>query len=358
MSENDQGSCGGRESNSLRPLLIETSRLSMRELAEPDLRAFHAIANQRSVADMLASIPHPFSLDDARNWLAARRYVGAPGFVAGVFLEDGELIGCIGLSDYPRTVNYFVNPKHWGRGYATEILAPFLDWCAEAFALDEYWVGVVDSNIGSRKVLEKVGFDLMYASRFQSDVRQSPDRLLIFWKGYGAEKPLVQHTQRLYLSPLHLAHAKRLSELTDVAELAGIVADIQQPFTPELAKQWIRMTQEHENMVPMAIVLKEGRLVGAGYMELAGNTGSITIWIGQEHRRSGLGTEALGGLIDLAFDRFSELDVLEYVVGPDNPAAIRLLERMNFSHFDKTDQQTGSSDQAGDAIVYRLERGR
>ena len=80
-----------------RPLVIETERLSLRGIEEEHLTAFHAAASQREVADMLASIPHPLSLDDARDWLGAREYAGVPGFVAGIFLKDGTLIGCIGL---------------------------------------------------------------------------------------------------------------------------------------------------------------------------------------------------------------------------------------------------------------------
>lgn len=358
MSEKQGGFSGWGQSNSLRPLFIETDRLSIRSIEGKDLQAFHAVAGQRAVAEMLASIPHPFSLDEARDWLAARKYVGAPGFVAGIFLKDGGLVGCIGLTDYPRTVNYFIDPAHWGRGYATEVITPFLDWCAETFALDEYWVGVIDTNKGSCKVLEKAGFDLMYASRFQSDVRPKPDRLLIYWKGYGAEKPLVQHTRRLFLSPLHLAHAKRLSEITDDADVDGLVSDVRLPFTPENARHWIKSAQEHENIFPMAIVLKEGKLIGAGYIEMNNCEGCIAIWLGRNHRRNGFAAEAFCGLIGLAFDRFATLNAIEYVVGSGDAAAIRLLEGMNFAVSDTASRLSRFLSRNGDAIAYRLERGQ
>lgn len=340
-----------------RPLVIETERLSLRGIEEEHLTAFHAAASQREVADMLASIPHPLSLDDARDWLEAREYAGVPGFVAGIFLKDGTLIGCIGLSDYPRTVNYFIDPAHWGRGYATEALTPFLDWCAETFSLDEYVVGVIDTNAGSCKVLEKVGFEVMYASRFQSDIKTAPDRLLIYWKGYGAERPLVRHTNRLFLSPLHLAHAKRLSELTDDADVAGILDGVELPFTQENAQQWIKSAQEYEHTHPMAIVLKEGRLIGAGYIRANGDRGSIVIWIGREHRRQGFGAEAYAGLIDLAFDRFPTLDTLEYVADSENHAVKLLLEDAGFLIDETAPALQEASRLNGLATTFRLERG-
>ena len=356
MSKTPDDASASGQSKPVQPLLIETSRLSIHSIEDQNIHAFHAAASRREIAEMLASIPHPFSIDQAREWLTVREYRGIPGFVGGIFLKGETLIGCIGLTDYPRTVNYFIDPEYWGHGYATEALTPFLDWCAEAFSLDEYWVGVIDTNTGSCKVLEKVGFEVMYASRFQSDVRPTPDRLLIYWKGYGAEKPLVKHTKRLFLSPLHLAHAKRLSELTEDVDVDGLIPNIQLPFTAENAQQWIKSAQEHENIFPMAIVLKEGRLIGAGYIELRGETGSITIWIGQDHRGKGFGAEAFGGLVELAFGRFPELSALEYNASGERHASIRLLERMNFSVVDTADQSSRSLAQNVDPITYRLER--
>lgn len=342
--------------SSAKRLWIETERLIIHGIEDKDLQAFHAIASQHAVADMLASVPHPLSIDDARDWLSARNYAGVPGFVAGIFLRDGDLIGCIGLTDYPRTVNYFIAPDHWGRGYATEVLSSFLRWCADSFALDEYWVGVMDTNKGSCKVLEKVGFEVMYASRFQSDVRTTPDRLLIYWKGYGAEAPLVQHTPQLFLCPLHLAHGKRLSELTDDADVAEILPGIQLPFSPENAKQWIAEAEAQEGTFPMALVLKDGRLIGAGRIEAREDEGSIVIWVGREHRRQGLGLEAYGGLVELAFNRFPSLESLEFVVGDDNTVAIRMLEALKFSLRDSAPKESGSLVQDGNALAYRLER--
>jgi RimJ/RimL family protein N-acetyltransferase len=114
---------------------------------------FHAIAGRRDVALMLASIPHPLSLKDARGWVAERVYRGRPGFSAGIYRHDGTLVGCIGLVSQPLTVNYFLGPDHWGRGYATEALIAFLDWCAERFSLTEIRAGAMHDTVGSHRVL-------------------------------------------------------------------------------------------------------------------------------------------------------------------------------------------------------------
>jgi class 3 adenylate cyclase len=238
--------------------------------------------------------------------LAAREYQGRPGFLAGIHLRDGELIGCVGLVDQPLTVHYFFDPAHWGRGYATEALVPFVDWCAAQFGFDELRVGVVDVNIGSRRVLEKAGFKLTHAARHQSDVREEPDRLLMYWKGFGAPEPLGTRTERLHLHPIHTGHATRISELGNDPAVARMLTFMALPFTPDHAREWIAANQDDPDTFQLAISTLEGRLVGTGTIEIAGSTGRLSGWIGKPYWNDGLGYEALQGLAAIAFNRFAE----------------------------------------------------
>ena len=72
------------------PLLIETDRLVIRAIDEDDLPTFHEIAGRREVALMLASVPHPLSLDAAREWIAGRVYQAQPGFSAGIYRRNAR----------------------------------------------------------------------------------------------------------------------------------------------------------------------------------------------------------------------------------------------------------------------------
>jgi RimJ/RimL family protein N-acetyltransferase len=279
---------------------------------------------------MLASIPHPLSLKDARGWVAERVYRGRPGFSAGIYRHDGTLVGCIGLVSQPLTVNYFLGPDHWGRGYATEALIAFLDWCAERFSLTEIRAGAMHDNVGSHRVLEKAGFRFTHVARHRSPIRPEPDRLFMFWKGFGAPEPLTIHTERLYMLPIRPAYAARLSQLGDDPLVARMLTSIILPFTPERARSWITpegcSPEEHR----LAITTLEGHLVGACALSVGGNSGTIAGWIGRERWREGYGFEAARGLTADAFARFSVLEQLECSVMHDNAAAIRIMQKLGF----------------------------
>lgn len=357
MSEKRHESDDGGSGSDAMLLAIETNRLVIRALsAEHDLPAFMAIAGREEVAHMLASIPHPLTLGVAREWLAAREYQGRPGFLAGIHLRDGELIGCVGLVDQPLTVHYFFDPAHWGRGYATEALVPFVDWCAAQFGFDELRVGVVDGNIGSRRVLEKAGFKLTHAARHQSDVREEPDRLLMYWKGFGAPEPLGTRTERLHLHPIHTGHATRLSELGNDPAVARMLTFMALPFTPDHAREWIAANQDDPDTFQLAISTLEGHLVGTGTIEIAGSTGRLSGWIGKPYWNDGFGYEALQGLAAIAFNRFADVAKLECDVTSDNVAAIRILKRLGFdlaAGYDATSSARGEQ-----VTLHRYRRDR
>jgi len=279
---------------------------------------------------MLASVPHPLSLDVARDWVAQRAYRGRPGFSAGIYRRDGSLVGCISLVNQPVTVNYFLSPEHWGKGYATEALIPFLDWCADQFGLTEIRAGALHDNFGSHRVLEKAGFRLTHVTRHQPPIRSEPDRLFMYWKGFGAPEPLAISTERLYLHPIHLAHAARLSQISDHPLLAQMLTYIALPFTPKRAEAWIQQAGNAPDVHRLAITSAEGYLIGACELSISRNFGSITGWIGPQQWRNGYGAEATQALATVAFTRFPAIERLECGVMHDNTAAIRILHNLGF----------------------------
>jgi ribosomal-protein-alanine N-acetyltransferase len=68
------------------------------------------------------------------------------------------VIGSIG-SARDKEIGYMFHPSYWGKGYATEALEGFIKNYFEILPNEEYVIAMTDaSNMGSRKVLEKVGF--------------------------------------------------------------------------------------------------------------------------------------------------------------------------------------------------------
>ncbi len=87
--------------------------------------------------------------------------------VAFAILHAGsaDVIGQIGLINWARDaehaeVGYLLRRTQWGKGYGTEALHLICAFGIESLRLHRIAATVVEGNLGSTRVLEKVGFRL------------------------------------------------------------------------------------------------------------------------------------------------------------------------------------------------------
>src|SRR5438132_909875 len=108
---------------------LETERLRLRPLQRADARAVARLANDRRIVENTASMPHPYTLADAEDFL--RRVETSPGEVAfAITLADGTLIGVCGLKrdrGDATEIGYWLAVPYWGQGYATEAARALID---------------------------------------------------------------------------------------------------------------------------------------------------------------------------------------------------------------------------------------
>jgi RimJ/RimL family protein N-acetyltransferase len=77
--------------------------------------------------------------------------------------EDGALAGQVALTRRPEAgagtwaLAYWTHPDHWGRGYATEAAGRAMAFAFQELGAARVWAGVTPQNVGSRRVLEKLG---------------------------------------------------------------------------------------------------------------------------------------------------------------------------------------------------------
>ena len=156
---------------------VRTERLTMRPLSEADLPAFHEIAGQKSVARMLVNLAHPLEFEAAKKWVHQRRFRGRLGFMVGIFDDSNTLVGAVGLGGISTALVYFFGVSARRKGYASEALPAFLDYCQKRFALKTIFAGVFTDNDASRKILERNGFAVAKTSSFQSPARDLEDEI-------------------------------------------------------------------------------------------------------------------------------------------------------------------------------------
>jgi len=140
------------------PLYIETERLKILPFDATDGPEMAALMNDAEIAMMMSSIPHPFSVDQATEWIETRPFNRNGGFCAKITLKDGTMIGFLGLGGNPINTAYALGRKYWGKGFATEAMRAFLEDAIAVHALEEVTAGAFMDNPASQNVLEKLGF--------------------------------------------------------------------------------------------------------------------------------------------------------------------------------------------------------
>lgn len=85
--------------------------------------------------------------------------------LAVVLKSNNQLIGNCGVrmddvNSREADIGYELDPKHWNHGYATEAARAIVDFGFSHFGVHRIWASCVAENIGSARVLEKLGMQL------------------------------------------------------------------------------------------------------------------------------------------------------------------------------------------------------
>lgn len=145
--------------------MLETSRFFIREFEETDWRAVHAYASKEIVSQYQPWGPN--TQQDTQQYIADIRsqQLTQPRSrftFAVVWKETATVIGAAELSSID-TVNrsaeigYILHPDYWRKGIAAEVAAWLLKVGFEEHRMHRIWASCDPRNIGSQKVLEKIG---------------------------------------------------------------------------------------------------------------------------------------------------------------------------------------------------------
>ena len=145
------------------PLLV-SERLVLRAPETSDINAIAHLANNISVASAVSRMPHPYTEKDAEAFVA-RVASGAMGKCVYAITrnETRDFIGCCGLQAQEGggnglEIGYWLGQPFWNGGFATEAAQTLIDFGFRHFDIDFIDGRVRVMNIGSRRVLQKCGF--------------------------------------------------------------------------------------------------------------------------------------------------------------------------------------------------------
>ncbi len=145
--------------------LIRAARVTIREVAEPDLDHLLEVNGDDEVTRYL-----PYATwrgrDDADAWLTRMKGLCAAGTARQLVIErqsDGRVIGTVLLFHFDepsaRTeLGYVVGRAHWRRGYATEALQAVCRHAFEEVGIRRIEAEARPENVASNELLLSLGF--------------------------------------------------------------------------------------------------------------------------------------------------------------------------------------------------------
>lgn len=168
------------------PLPQEAVRVRLDKPRPDDLADLVYLADNKTVAANLATMPHPFTRDDGRALLARADLNRPESATFAIRLKTtGRLIGVARYAnvdaDGPVHVGYWLGEPFWGQGLATEAVHVLVDHAFTHNGIRELQGSCRVTNPASRRVLVKSGF-------------QYRDQAMIRSLGAGGSVPIERYT--------------------------------------------------------------------------------------------------------------------------------------------------------------------
>lgn len=142
-----------------------TDRLLLRDFDNDDWKAVHQYASDIRVVCYMPWGPN--SEDETMEFISrARSNIGDEGRteiqMAIVAKETDEIIGAARITiqsmiDKTADIGYVLRHDHWNRGLMTEATGALLDFGFANLGMNRIWALVNPDNVGSIRVLEKIG---------------------------------------------------------------------------------------------------------------------------------------------------------------------------------------------------------
>ncbi|WP_282049370.1 GNAT family N-acetyltransferase [Maribacter aquivivus] len=147
-------------------LEIQTDRLMLRLIEWADVEVIHRL-HSLPETDEFNTLGIPENLQETHEvitpWIEANNVAEIRSYTFAIQHKNkGEFIGLFGLRLGPKKYNraevwYKLHLDYWNKGYATEALKAVLKYGFDVLKLHRIEAGCAVDNIGSAKVMEKVG---------------------------------------------------------------------------------------------------------------------------------------------------------------------------------------------------------
>lgn len=144
----------------------------LRPVKSSDAHDFVAILNNKIMLRYLRNlIPHPYTLADGQSFVEICKNADPKKEMNHIIEVDGKVAGIVGLMGkedvYCKNVElgYWLDVPYWGKGIMTKAARQMCQWGFNNLDIHRIEAHAFSPNIGSCRVLERVGFVLEGVSR-------------------------------------------------------------------------------------------------------------------------------------------------------------------------------------------------
>ncbi len=141
--------------------------IKLREWQLGDAESIAKYANNQEIAKNLRNIfPHPYTIEDAKSYVNNCINSDKTRQCTQAIVVSDEAVGSIGvfLKDdvYCKSaeLGYWLGEAFWNKGIMSAAIKQICDFAFEEYDIVRIFAEPFAHNIGSRKVLEKAGFQL------------------------------------------------------------------------------------------------------------------------------------------------------------------------------------------------------
>jgi len=139
------------------------SDVTIRHIEKQDVEQLARLGDNKKIWDNLRDyIPHPYTLKDAEDFI--KMLSESDPVTTFAVCYDAVFAGVMGYNlqtDIYREsaeIGYWLGEEFWGKGIASRAIMLVIDHAFNTLDLKRLYTAVFDYNVGSRRVLEKAGF--------------------------------------------------------------------------------------------------------------------------------------------------------------------------------------------------------
>lgn len=162
------------------PGTLMTPRLKLRAPVLADASRIAMFIGEWDVAKMLSRVPYPYREADAIWWINNGQPAGGRHYV---LVHANGVIGVVGIdarADGTMELGYWLAKPFWGRGLMTEAAGAVVAAYRMINPKAPLACSHFDDNPGSKRVIEKLGFEATGERSAHSLARHAPVTLLTY----------------------------------------------------------------------------------------------------------------------------------------------------------------------------------